>query len=1071
MKKLLSLFLLCFSAAAFAQEFNVDFDEVSWNKSGSKITQAGNEITITTSDASYESQAVSYTLNINNPEQIDDIYFTAQIYFEDAGQGPGQYDIPKMRIESTTGAKLINYNFYSIVDRQWIFTGVSLENFKNMGLSAIVLKFTYQNSVGTWKIKDAHVSAEKGEGAYAFPYDIPADPSVTLNVNTQESHRFNDDILSTNCHFTWAPKNWEDASVQEMIYKKFPMQNLRFPGGTVANFYSWEADDFYDNRFSDNNNTASSGAKNDAKFGYPGYADVTKTLGGSSTLLFNVFTDDKATSQARLQDRLDDGLNIKWIEMGNENYFGDQAYGFVDDTELGLNGNGDGEDYDEYIRHTKDLASWLREVKPDIQVAVNTHDDHWNTPLAQEDYYDACVVHNYNFINGFLLNQLTVQQFMQSYKKTENVIASHVNTFGDKPIIMSEWGLLSEMPNYFLQTLCTADNFLAIEKGAHEGAVRQAGIHMLYHGDFVGEGSLISNMGDGLKLNPVGVAYSKLFDVFMGNKVYDAYSSSTELEADLDAVHAKAIDAGDTVYIYVVNKLPVASPLNVSFDGAPFDGAYSVEAYTEDMNTTLTMNYGINENPWVKTTGNGTPSIPANSIGVVTIPKSEFQAVCMTPNLGGNTNLCAKSSVELNADVSTTNRTYSWYKDGVQLSGENTESLNVTTAGTYKVVADSAGCIRENEVVVGDELPVIYIGAYINFCKTDSKVLNAQINNPEVIYVWTKDGELLGETSGVMTAYEAGVYTVTANAGTCEPVFDEIEISSELIDVSFDTLCTEGVALLSVNESGDFAWYDQEEGGGELVADNMYEPYVDETTTFYVQNNTVENYTAGINEPTGTVYGGATDYTIWGRTMYLNVDKEFTLNTVDIFTNTAIDLVMTISGESGTFVITENGIPQTGSSTPYTLAVNQLLPIGEYTISLVGTIGKMFVQVSDKSNSIVPGILEFGGTEGDTHYGFLYNWDISVSAACARTPVLAVIDPNGSGCQVTAVEPDYAAVRVYPNPTSGVVYLSDVVDYSVSDLIGTEVLVGRSNVIDMTSLANGTYLVQVGNDVVRVVKE
>lgn len=1069
MRAKLSFCMLLICSFSFAQDYAVDFDQVNWNLNGSRVIQSGNEITIQQSAAPYESQEVSYTLTVD--PNMSNLYFMLNLYFEDVAQGPGDYDIPKLRIESTSGAKLVNNNYYSVVDREWIYTGVKLDNFKNMGLSQVVLKFTYQNARGTVKLKDAFVSSTPGVGQYSFPYAIPTDPSVTLDVNTGAYHRFNDDLLSTNCHFTWAPKNWEDESVQEMIYKKFPMQNLRFPGGTVANFYSWETDDFYDNRFSDNNNTASSGAKDAKKFGYSGYADVAKTLGGSSTLLFNVFTDDKATSQARLQARLNDGLNIKWIELGNENYFGDQAYGYVDDTELGLNGNGDGEDYDEYIRHTKNLASWLREVKPDIKVVVNTHDDHWNTPLAAEDYYDACVVHNYNFVNGFMLEQFSIRQLMQSYKKTESTISKHVSTFGDKPIIMSEWGLLSDMPNSFIQVLCTADNFFAIEKGGHQGIVAQAGIHMLYHGDFVGEGSLISNLGDGLKLNPVGVAYSKLFDVFMGNKVYDAYSTSAELESDLDAVHAKAIDLGDSVYVFVVNKLPVTSPLNLSFNGQAYNGAFTLETYTENMDNRLTMNYGIDENPWVKSAGTGAIGIPANSIAVVTIQKSEFESICNTPQLGGNTNLCGRTAVTLNSNVSSVNKTHKWYKDGVEIPNAKEPMYTVTTKGVYKVVTDSVGCIREDEVVVDDKLPPIYLGKDIEFCTTTMKTLDAVVNNPSVNYKWSVDGNDITETSGLLTVYNAGVYEVVVSAGACATVSDQIAISTQLIDVSFDTICASGKAHLSVNETGAYAWFASAEGGDVLTTNLVYEPSITQSATYYVQDNNVETYNFGLTAKTGTTYGGTTDYTIWGRPMYMNAYTGFTLETVDIFTNSVVDLVITISGAEGTFVYTENGIPKT-DNTPYTLNMNQYIPKGEYSISFVGTNGKVWVQVSDKSNAEVPGVVEYGGVDGGNHYGLLYNWNISIAGECARTPVVAVIDNQHADCLITEITAtDLTKGSVYPNPTTGTVFLSEEAAYIVYDMMGTALFEGKGNLIDLTHLVNGMYLLQVGNEMKKIIKQ
>lgn len=1061
MKAFLSAVLLAITPCAFSQIYDVGFDVVSWAENGAGVSTNGDELTIVGNNSQY--YTAEYTLTVD--PNIDDLYFTAKIWLENIVGGPDGWDRPKMRIESTTGAKLINYNISSGIEGQWVHTGVQLSNFKNMGLTQIVLIFGMQNTGGTMKVTEALVSSDKTTGEYVFPYPIPGDPSVTLDVNTTESHKFNDDLLSTNCHFTWAPKNWEDETVKQMIYEKFPMQNLRFPGGTVANFYNWQTDDFYANSYSANNNTAQNGSQDAKVFGYPGYLDVTKTLGGNSTLLFNVFSDDKATSQARLQARLDDGLDVKWIEMGNENYFTDQAYGFVDDRETGINGNNDGHFYDEYIKHTTELAQWLKEIKPDIKVAVNTHDDDWNNPIAAENYYDACVMHNYIFNNSFIMNQFAASEYIGAYRTTQNRLDGFVSTFGNKPVLMSEWGLLSDMPASFLQVICAADNFLSIEKGNQRGIVEQAGIHMLYHGDFVGEGSLISNDGTGLGINPIGVMYSKLYEVFIGNKVYDAYSTSEELETDLDGVYAKAIDLGDSVYVYAVNKLPVASPLNLSFDGVPYTGAFEMENYSEDMSIELTQNYSLSENPWVQSSGTGGISLPANSITIVTIQKSEFQTVCEAPQLGGNTNLCGRSQFDLNSNVSATNRTLTWYKNDVEINGESGESLTVMTEGIYKVVADSLGCIREDEIIVSDQFPSIYLGSDLDFCTTTMKVLNADVNNPEVTFTWYKNEEALPESTSLLNVFSSGIYRVEASAAGCTSVSDEISITSGLVDVSFDTICEAGTASLEINDSGSFAWYDLQNDGTQLSSDLVYEPSINASTVFYVQDNNIEQHDLGLPLPIGTLYGGSDDYTLWGRTMYMNVEKGFIWNTADIFTNTGVDLVMNITGTGGTFQYAESGIPNTGKTSAYTLNLNQYIPAGDYEINLVGTTGKVFVQVSDKSNAEVADVVEFGGTDGADHYGFFYNWDITTSSECVRTPVHAVIDPNKSGCIIMSMnnEGRMNSIEIYPNPSSGGVvhFTSSLHHVSVVNLLGEVVQTASiMDELETSLLPKGIYIVK-----------
>ena len=206
--------------------------------------------------------------------------------------------------------------------------------------------------------------------------------------------------------------------------------------------------------------------------------------------------------------------------------------------------------------------------------------------------------------------------------------------------------------------------------------------------------------------------------------------------------------------------------------------------------------------------------------------------------------------------------------------------------------------------------------------------------------------------------------------------------------------------------------------------------------------------------------------------MFLNVEKAFNLDSVDIFTNAAGDVTITISGTGGTFVINEPSVPYTGKTTPYTLYPDIFIPAGNYSISFVGTTAKVWVQVSDKSNHEIPGILEFGGQDGGNHYGLLYDWNISIPNSCNRTPVEAVIDPTHPDCEVTALDDsELENLRIYPNPTTDVLHLTQKVSYEVQDALGRSLQIGYGNLINVNSLESGTYFIKVSSKTYKIVKE
>ena len=62
-------------------------------------------------------------------------------------------------------------------------------------------------------------------------------------------------------------------------------------------------------------------------------------------------------------------------------------------------------------------------------------------------------------------------------------------------------------------------------------------------------------------------------------------------------------------------------------------------------------------------------------------------------------------------------------------------------------------------------------------------------------------------------------------------------------------------------------------------------------------------------------------------------------------------------------------------------------------------------------------------------------------------------------------------LSVYPNPTSGIVFLEESNEYSVLSLFGVQVLKGEGTEIDFSNLPNGVYLVRVNGSSQKIVKQ
>ncbi len=155
-------------------------------------------------------------------------------------------------------------------------------------------------------------------------------------------------------------------------------------------------------------------------------------------------------------------------------------------------------------------------------------------------------------------------------------------------------------------------------------------------------------------------------------------------------------------------------------------------------------------------TCNSLPSI-ARKVTVNPIPKSP------TISTSGTTTLCAGKTVTLTSSVATGNR---WS------TGANTQSIIVSTAGTYTVTATNLSCTSpssEGVTVTVNAIPtrptITAIGA-TTFCAGGSVTLTSSSTNN----FWSN-----GSTDKSITVTSAGNYSVKTNNNGCESLSSAIK--------------------------------------------------------------------------------------------------------------------------------------------------------------------------------------------------------------------------------------------------------------------------------------------------------
>lgn len=156
-----------------------------------------------------------------------------------------------------------------------------------------------------------------------------------------------------------------------------------------------------------------------------------------------------------------------------------------------------------------------------------------------------------------------------------------------------------------------------------------------------------------------------------------------------------------------------------------------------------------------------------------------------TVDLGGDQELCEAQSYDITAEITGGNpvdATFLWN------TGETTQTITVTTSGTYTVEVTIGTCTVTASVVINfNELPLIELGDNVETCFFDPVVLDATPSNynpADATYEWSLDGTVLaGETNPTLNATQYGTYSVLVSVAGCSST-DEVTISQQNIEVS-----------------------------------------------------------------------------------------------------------------------------------------------------------------------------------------------------------------------------------------------------------------------------------------------
>ncbi len=281
-----------------------------------------------------------------------------------------------------------------------------------------------------------------------------AEEPVVLKIGSQ--HDFNPDAFGFNTQ-TAAGPSWDDPQFMKLLGELRPA-NLRYPGGTIGNYLDWRTGQYMAKDLRDpagrpprQGIRGPKGAKTINRYRLEEFRNGLRATGAAPIYMLNMLTDTLSGSVEMLAHARELGLEVKYIELGNEFYLSYSQGGKAPDK------------FGDYVRefHFPTAESYAAEAKryvaelkkryPEARFAYNAVIDKpkelwfnssprtvgWNEVMKRAEIgADAVVLHLYtgNAATPEGLIDHTVREIGQFGRFTEEV-------FPDTPIWVTEYNV------------------------------------------------------------------------------------------------------------------------------------------------------------------------------------------------------------------------------------------------------------------------------------------------------------------------------------------------------------------------------------------------------------------------------------------------------------------------------------------------------------------------------------------------------------------------------------------------------------------------------------------------------
>ena len=302
-----------------------------------------------------------------------------------------------------------------------------------------------------------------------------ADPALHLKIDRSKTQTLPKSLYGFNTNMMSGDYGYLDSNFVALT-KDLQPQLLRFPGGTIGNFYHWKLAGFVQSEMSSTSNEQLNRRnrgnfvrlrkRRNGRLAFDDFMQMCNALKITPIVVVNLWTGSPEESAGWVQYAKNKGYEIAYWELGNEYYLPWYADKYPS--------------AETYIAQAKKHAQAMKAVDPNIKVSVcaspvafhkngfekNVDQRKWDSALAAADqFYDAYTVHVYAYRTA---RQKKIEEyrgylFGWIHCDFDDAVDYYKKLFPSKEMWITEWNIANpanRVANTQLHAMYTGDFFL-----------------------------------------------------------------------------------------------------------------------------------------------------------------------------------------------------------------------------------------------------------------------------------------------------------------------------------------------------------------------------------------------------------------------------------------------------------------------------------------------------------------------------------------------------------------------------------------------------------------------------------